>query len=284
MTLVSWMFLAAMAIAQDIPEGLEEGSTAKNVKVEEGQTVDSLAGDYGVLPSEVRAWNDLAEDGELSAGDKIVIWMAPMAVPEEEPEEKEPKEKKPPGEQKERSGVSPFVGLQFGPAIPLSPLGVAPAPRLEIGVELPVWERRIRIFAAGSFARPVATGEGKDQRLPGNGGWTYELRQQEWTLAIGPTLRLPGVAGPFIPEFSLAPEIYLLQSKIEGAAGKNDFGLSEEQYTRIGVYIAAGGAFELGPGELTVNISMATSGLNGVVTGKASTAALTPMVGYRFVF
>ena len=270
-----WLFLATPTFAQDLPEGLEEGSAAKNVTVREGETVDSIAAEWAVLPSELRAWNKLGDGEKVKPGEKLVIWVAPSVAPGTTPKERS----------ESPTGVRPFVGLQFGPTIPLSPLGVAPAPRLELGIELPVWERRIRIFAAGSFARPLAAGDANDDRLPGDGAWTYALRQQEWTVAIGPTLRLPGIVDPFVPEFSLAPELYILQSRVDGAgAGKTAFGESKEQYSRVGIYFAAGGAFELGLGELTVNLSIATSGLNGVVTGESSTARLTPMIGYRLVF
>jgi len=261
MALSTWLLLATVALAQDAPTEPED--------VDETPTESA--------EPEVTA----PEEPESEPAAPEVTKPEPVSVPAPAPEAPEPASSAS-ADRPARDGVAPFIGVQFGPGIPLSTLGVAPAPRLELGIELPVWERRLRLFAAGSFMRPIAMGEGKNAYVSGNGNWSYTLRQQEWTVAVGPMLRLPG-AGAFVPEFALAPDLYLLQSTVDGEAGGAPFDESTEQYTRLGVYAAAGGAVRLGPGELTLNLSLSTSGLNGVVTGTASTMALTPWVGYRLI-
>jgi len=291
-TLITGLLLTLPVFAQDVPEGLEAGSTPKEVTVSEGQSVEAIAMQWAVLPGEIRSWNGLAADGTVSGGDVLVIWIAPaleeaMGAVEEQPTAGE---SDPSGaaalaaDASESSAMVGFVGFQFGPTVPLSRLGVGAAPRLEVGVALPIWEQRVRLFVAGVYARPLAQGEGKDARLPGGGTWSYTLRQQEWTVALGPLLHLPGALGPVDLEVALAPEVYMLQSTVDGRAGKSAFGTTREQYSRVGIYAAAGGAIDLGPGEAMAHLSFATSGLNGTVTGTANTARLTPMAGYRLVF
>ena len=46
-------------------------------------------------------------------------------------------------------GVSPFVGVHAGPGIFLSPLKVTATPSLEVGVELPPLDRRLRLSIGG---------------------------------------------------------------------------------------------------------------------------------------
>ena len=284
--LITGLLLTLMtARAQEVPEGLEAGSTAREITVSEGQTVDTIAMEWAVLPDEIRSWNGLGPSDTVAVGDQLVVWVAPGVQEAEDRSEEAPAEAAADAEERVRDdAMLGFVGVQIGPTVPLSPLGVGPAPRLEVGVALPFWDQRIRLFAAGTYARPVAQGGGKDARLPGAGSWSYTLRQQEWTVALGPLLHLPEVLGPVDLEVALAPEVYWLQSTVDGDAGSSSFGTTREQYSRLGFYAAAGGALGLGPGEAMLHLSFASSGLNGVVTGTASTARVTPMGGYRLVF
>jgi hypothetical protein len=181
-----------------------------------------------------------------------------------------------------RTGVAPFVGVQAGPAFPLSDLGPAVLPRLELGVELPPIGRRLRLFVAGQYLRPLGEGQGQEPRLAA-GGYEYTLRQHELAFALGPTLRIPDLSAVVVPEASVGPQIYLHQSKVDGSAGGEPFGESVEEYTRVGGYASIGAAVVLGPAELVLQVAFTSSGLNGVVTGAASGAAIAPLLGVRFV-
>lgn len=185
-------------------------------------------------------------------------------------------------QQPERSGVAPLVGLQVGGAFSLTPLGAAALPRLELGAELPFADRRFRAVLLSSYALPVAEGGATDARVAGE-EWTWRLEQTELCFALAAAVRVPEISEVVVPEFTLGPDLFLLRSRVTGEADA-PFGESVEQYTRLGLYAAAGAAMALGPGELNLQLAFTTSALNGVVTGKSSTAAISPLLGYRLVF
>ena len=182
-----------------------------------------------------------------------------------------------------RAGVAPLVGLQVGGDLSLSPLGAAFLPQLELGVELPFSNRRFRVVGLGSWSRPPAAGQSEDSRVP-DGAWTWELHQTEGMLALCGVVRIPELSERVVPELTLGPQVYLLRSTVDGAAGGQDFGESTEQYMRVGLHSALGVALALGPGELNAQLGFSTSALDGVVTGDSTTMALAPLLGYRLLF
>ncbi|NCG18439.1 MAG: hypothetical protein GWP91_05445 [Rhodobacterales bacterium] len=269
-----------------MPSDVEEGSVQKVHTAKDGDTIDSISMEYGFMPLDLRSWNKI--DGEVKAGDEIVLWIPP---PEPEPEVetqvaeaesvKETEEKKPRIANGE-SGLGGFVGAHVGPAFSLSPLGTAVTPRLEGGVVLPMVDRSFRIFVGGQYLKPVASGEGQDVHV--TGGWDYEMKQDELSFSFGVGFRPGMLKGKIKPEVSVGPNIYLYRSTVNGSAAGAVFPESTEQYTRVGLYASGGASVDLGPGELAVLFTMASSGLNGVVTGEAASAALSPSLGYRLVF
>ncbi len=182
----------------------------------------------------------------------------------------------------QRSGVAPLVGLQFGGTFSLTPLEAAILPRLELGLELPWAQRRFRVVFLGAWTRPAAAGEGTDPRVP-EGTWSWEVKQTEGQLALGATVRIPEISDRFVPEVTVAPQLYLLRTQVNGEGGGAPFGESLEEYTRMGFLSSLGVATDLGPGELDLQFAFSTSALDGVVTGDSSTIALSPLLGYRFV-
>jgi len=181
------------------------------------------------------------------------------------------------------TGVAPFVGLQVGAAFSLTPLDAAFLPRLELGIELPWAQRRFRAVLLAAWTRPTASDEADDARVP-EGTWTWDLKQDEGLLALGATVRIPEISDRFVPEVTLAPQLCLLRTRVDGEAGGAAFGESTEQYTRVGFHSSVGAATALGRGEASLLLAFSISELNGVVTGDSSTVALAPMLGYRVVF
>jgi hypothetical protein len=177
-----------------------------------------------------------------------------------------------------------FAGLHLGPAFALSPLSTSVVPRLEVGVELPWAQRRIRPFLTVAHSRPIHVGTQDDDRVEG-GSWSHDLRQSEWTFALGGWVALlePGTA-PAIPEVAIAPEIFLQRSRINGEAGGADFPESREYYGKGGVLLAAGARYPVGPGEAAAHLTWHTSKLDGVVTGDSTAMQLMLTAGYRLVF
>ena len=269
-----------------VPAGVEEGSVRKVHTVKDGDTIDSIALDYGFMPVDLRGWNKL--EGDVKAGDEVVLWIPP---PEPESEaETEVADAAPTKEKKEKTqrsandnqGIGGFVGAHVGPAFSLSPLGTAVTPRIEGGIILPMVDRSFRIFVGGQYLKPVASGEGQDPHV--TGGWDYEMKQDELSISFGVGFRPGMIDGKIKPEVSVGPNIYLYRSTVNGSAGGAAFPETTEQYTRVGIYASGGASMDLGPGELAVLLTMASSGLNGVVTGEAASAALSPSLGYRLIF
>ena len=50
----------------------------------------------------------------------------------------------------------------------------------------------------------------------------WDLKQTEWEIAFGPTIRLVQLDLPVMIEASIGPDIYVLSSKINGEAGGSD--------------------------------------------------------------
>lgn len=272
------------------PDDVEAGSSLVWYEVKSGDTIEGIANDLGFLPDDLRRWNNLPT-GEPAPGTRLQTWVAPgpepePAVepePEPEPEGKTKRDKSKDGTDEDDKGVGFFAGLSVGPAFSLNPLKPAVSPRLELGLELPPLDRSFRIFVSGQYLRPAAIGSADDARVPG-GNFEYDLRQDELSIAFGPAFRTGMIESKVKPEISIGPNIYMYRSTVNGEAGGAAFPESREQYTRVGIFAAGGIGWELGPGELTVLLSCASSGLNGVVTGEANSLALSPLVGYRFVF
>ncbi len=287
--LVLGLLLAGSAFAEEPPKPppeVEAGSVQQVYVVKEGDTLRSIADTNAFLVEDLARWNGLKDADKIEVGQQLVMWVAPREIavvaPPPPPAPSpvpvvEPVPEKPRGD-----GARGFVGVQLGPTIALNPLSPAFLPRLEAGLELPSWDRRLRLFVAGTWSRPIEEGSGDDARVPGE-TWNYRLEQTEITVVGGATVRATGL-GKVVPEFSVGPGVWLHRSVVDGDAGGAAFGESTESYATVGIYASAGVALETGPGELNFQLAFATAGFGGVVTGEAAAAALTPLVGYRLVF
>lgn len=177
-----------------------------------------------------------------------------------------------------------FAGVQVGPMLSFNGLGPTVLPRVEAGVTLPAMEGAWRIYASAQGTRAAASGTGSSDQLPG-GTYDWELQQDQLVFGLGPMFRATMIDGPVVPEVAVGPTLALNRSVLNGSADGAPFPEQREQYTRVGIYAAAGVGIALGPGELTLLATLASAGLNGVVTGPSTNSmSLTPTVGYRFVF
>jgi hypothetical protein len=280
-SLLLGFLLAAPALADEPtpPPEVEPGSKREIYVVKAGDTLRSIADAHAFLVDDLARWNGLKNVDQITPGQELVMWVAPReltAAPTVAP----PAPEKPPKEPRE--GVGAFVGLQVGPAIALNPLSPALLPRLEAGIELPPWERRIRLFVGGTWSRPVDEATVEDARVP-DGSWSYRLEQTEISVASGITLRATG-DGKLVPELSIGPGGWYHRAVVDGASGGSAFGETSESYWRFGVYSSVGAALALGPGELNLQLAFATTGFGGLVAGKTGDSSLTPLLGYRLVF
>ncbi|TNE86037.1 MAG: hypothetical protein EP330_24185 [Deltaproteobacteria bacterium] len=174
------------------------------------------------------------------------------------------------------------LGLHAGPAFALSPLDITALPRVTLGVELPPAQRRFRLWGGAAWAPPRSSGSVSDDRVP-SGSFDYELRQQELMLGGGVAFAITNPEGPVVVDVEVGPQAFLLESRVDGSAGGEAFGEHREVYTRLGVMGALGIRIPAGPGEVAVQGLFTASKLDGRVTGDASSASISPSVGYRFV-
>jgi len=135
-----------------------------------------------------------------------------------------------------------------------------------------------------AHSRPIHEGTQDDDRVEG-GIWSHDLRQSEWTFALGGWVALlePGTTA-VTPEVAIAPVAFLQRSRINGEAGGADFPESREYYGKGGVLLAAGARYPVAPGEVAAHLTWHTSKLDGVVTGDSSAMQLMLTAGYRLVF
>ena len=215
------------------------------------------------------------------------------AKPEKEAKaDKEPKPEKPPkGDKPPKEAAADsdegmggmLIALKLGPAIPLSQLGVGFIPRLEIGAQLPPMDGRLRMYLTAAWTKPVATATYADDRVP-DGSWDYTLRQSYTMLGGGAAFAILDPSGGFVPELSVAPQVHLLRSRVDGFGGSSTIGITNEYYGQFGVRIAAGARIAAGPGEVTIHVDTSITGFEGRVTGEVGAGVLAPAVGYGIVF
>ncbi|MCO4745954.1 MAG: hypothetical protein KC912_14260 [Proteobacteria bacterium] len=174
------------------------------------------------------------------------------------------------------------LGLHAGPTFALTPLNITALPRLTLGVELPPAQRRIRLWAGAAWAPPQESGSADDARV-GSGSFDYTLKQQELLVGGGIAIAITRPDAPVVFDLELGPQVFLLESRVNGSADGQEFGEHREVYARIGVLGALGLRIQAGPGEVAVQAMMTASALNGRITGPTHSAAITPLVGYRLV-
>lgn len=184
---------------------------------------------------------------------------------------------------KEPGAIELTVGVHLGPTIPITALGPTFLPRLEVGIVPGPLDRRLHLFATGTYSQPIARGTVDDPRVPG-GTFDWELRQSEVALGLGASFDLLPRGHRVHPEVALAPQLFILGSKVDGSADSNAFGESTERYVQPGLLAAVGCGYGIGPGRLMARVELATAPLIGQTTGKSTTTAIDPTLGYRFYF
>jgi hypothetical protein len=167
-----------------------------------------------------------------------------------------------------------IVGLEVGAMLPFSALGPHMALGLELGWVLPFAERRMDVFAAAGYSPPSRSFVTGDE-------YEGELTQQELFLSLGPRLRLFELGRTLNASLALGPRMYLLRSTSTGGRRGNAFAEFEEESTRFGFFVAAGGEWVLGPGAVLLDVDFGWSKLPHRITGDVSTAGLALTLGYR---
>jgi hypothetical protein len=174
------------------------------------------------------------------------------------------------------AGPSFAVGAELGGTVPFTTLESQVAIGIELGYLLPVLERRLELLLGAGWAPP--------QRSYTDGAYRAEVTQHELYFSLGPRYRFLEVGGAFNLSGAAGGRLYLLRSVSAGAAGDQEFLEYREQSTRFGFFLAAGGEYRLGPGWLFLDLDFAWAPLPHRITGQASTANLSPTLGYRLLF
>lgn len=180
------------------------------------------------------------------------------------------------------------VGIHVGPFLPvfsdLDPFFILP--RLELGYRFPAWGGRLQPFFSAAYTEPTADGTETDARIA-SGGYTWEIRQKELMLGLGLLVRFL----EWTPDetwngyAALAPVLFLLETVADGASTAGEpFGENTETGTEVGLYFGAGAEYHIGPGAAFLELSLTWSDLDTFITGNSNTGALTPALGYRFMF
>jgi hypothetical protein len=175
------------------------------------------------------------------------------------------------------------IGVHVGPSIGVTGLGVGLLPRLEVGFMPASLRERLMIFVTGAWSAPGAKGTVSDDRV-GGGSYDWTLRQDQIQLGAGAAWRFSEETAKVHPEASLAPQVYFLTTHADGTADGQAFGETTESYANWGLVAAGGVGYDLGPGRLMGRLELAFSPLKGDITGKGSTTAIAPTVGYRVMF
>jgi hypothetical protein len=173
-------------------------------------------------------------------------------------------------------GPAFVVGGEVGGIIPFSKLTPNVATGIELGYLLPVAERRLEIFASAGWAPP--------RHSYTDGMYQAKVTQHELHVSLGPRYRFLDVGGPFNVSLAAGPRLYFLRSLSNGSAGDQSFIEYKEQSASFGFFAALGGEYHLGPGALFLDLDFGWAKLKHRLTGDASTANLSPTVGYRFMF
>lgn len=177
--------------------------------------------------------------------------------------------------------VAPKLGIGFGKV--LSDFGNSPVFELELGwVVLPFPD--LQIFTSLQYARPRQSGSGTDDRLPGEGTWSYEVLEQQLILTPGLLYRVPLGGDRFRPYVAAGPRFYFDKATITGDTGGEPFGTYVETGTAVGGYGALGGDLFLGPGSLLFEVQLGAASIDRYVLRETTAGSLNLALGYRFFF
>ncbi|RMG10856.1 MAG: hypothetical protein D6729_18895 [Deltaproteobacteria bacterium] len=177
----------------------------------------------------------------------------------------------------------PLVGLRLGGSFgqPFGPFGAAFSPELEVGYGF----GPMTLFASGHYSAPTAEGElAADPRLPEPSTTTYRLTRQTLAVTLGILYRLDIGSERIFPYASAGPRLFLTRTLVEAEAGGQDFGKNEETASDVGLSVAAGTEYALGPGHLLAELQLAWAAVDGLVLQATNAGALNLFLGYRLRF
>jgi hypothetical protein len=181
-----------------------------------------------------------------------------------------------------------LLGLKAGGSFsePFSPLGPSYLVDVEVGYVLPFLHRGLALVLDAGYTEPTASGGTTDPRVTANGGaYTWNLTQREVLVGFTVIYRLTMIgSGRVAPYLGVGAKLWLLQSKLVGAAGAGSpISESDEQSTKVGVSVPLGVDVGLGPGRIFVEAQLLWAPIDHRSTGDSSVGAITAALGYRLL-
>ncbi len=174
-----------------------------------------------------------------------------------------------------------LIGGKLGGIVPFGGLSPFVSVGIELGVVLPVADRRLAIVVDVDYTQPTSDGNESDGRVTG-GTYAWQLTVQE--LAIMPVVmyRMTSL-GRIVPYGGIGPRILLARSTVE-SDGEPTIMETHESSTKIGVGVPLGAELVLGPGRAIGEILLQYGALDHVATGDSNSGAVSASVGYRLIF
>ena len=140
-------------------------------------------------------------------------------------------------------------------------------------------EQRLLVGLDLSLTRPSHDGTVMDPRLPMTG--TYTLAETEFAIALLASYRFAGADESLVPWIGAGPMLHLLRSTETTNLAPGD---NTAQSTKLGVELAGGADFRVGPGFVAGDLRFAYSKLDHQLTGSTNAGKVMIAIGYRFWF
>jgi hypothetical protein len=173
-------------------------------------------------------------------------------------------------------GIAPRLGF----VVPTSKLGAMVIGGIELAYALPAVNHQLIVALDLSLTRPSYDGSAMDPRIP-NGSTTYTVHETE--MVVGATLgyRVFGAEHALVPWGALGPVLHMLKTSETTMLAPGD---NTATSTELGLELAAGVDYRVGPGFVLGGARLIYSNLDHVLTGDTNAGKLGFEVGYRFVF
>jgi hypothetical protein len=184
---------------------------------------------------------------------------------------------------KDRGAV--LLAGKFGGLASFNGLSPFPSVGLEAGYLFGGTGGHIAAALAAEYTAPSSSGTQTEtfspERIPGQGTYSWELRQKE--LVLQPTFfyRLPNLAPRLTPYAGIGPRIYFLESVVRGKAGGESFQDTPERSTKLGFGVPLGAEFQIGPGGLFGELFPHWAPMKHATTGDSHLGGMSLFVGYR---
>lgn len=168
-------------------------------------------------------------------------------------------------------GVEPRIGV----LVPTSKLGAMAVGGVEVDKPL----GPIVLAADLALTRPSYDGSAMDPRIPG-GMASYTIHQTELLAGVLASYRFRPERA-LVPRVGAGPVLQILKSNETTTAAPGE---NTATQTKLGVEVAGGVDYRLGPGFLAGDVRFVYSKLDTMLTGSSNAGSVSLAFGYRFVF